>query len=232
MCMSFIAAGAVSGSVPSSLQQVSHNQLSDADQLQCLFGMGKQGDIVLMGYSNLLYMYANNGIHHTQKWAKEFPAEIGSVCDICINSHGDLFLKNYTNENNPTICCNNNLQKQYSLRHKGRLIDSVDGELFYLEKFGHEQNKIVVHKDHSVGPTSHQATSQKVDLSQPLTLQHQWKGMFCDPSVCHVQQYYVVVERMNKALDVFDLKGLFVSLDQFCWDGLRKYHKFSTHELI
>ena len=214
MCMSFIAAGAVSGSVPSSLQQVSHKQLSGS--LWCSFGMGKQGDIALKGYNNLLYMYENNGIHHTQKWAKECPAEIGTLCDICINSHGDLFLKNYTYENNPTICCNNNLQKQYSLRHKGRLIDSVDGELFYLEKIGKEQNKIVVHKDHSVGPTSHQATSQREDLSQPLTLQHQWKAMFWGLSVCRVQQYYVVAEYMNDALDVFDLKGLFVSLDQFC----------------
>ena len=216
MCMSFIAVGAAYNSVPTSLQLVSHHQLSE--EAHWSVGIGKQGDIALRGKnSNILYMYENNGKQYSQKWTKKFPDDMGLIfaCDIYINSRSDLFLKNGINENNPTTCYNNNLQKKYSLSHKGKLIDSVDSGLFYLEEFGPMQKKIVVHKDHSVGSASHQATSQKEDLSQPLTLQHQWKGL-CAPSVCRLQQHYVVVEYWNKAWDVFDLKGLFVSLDQFC----------------
>ena len=109
-----------------------------------------------------------------------------------------------------TICYDNNLQKQYSVHHKGELIDNLDGELFYLETFGDDQYKIVVHKgDHSAGSASCKANSQKEDFSNPLTLLPQWTDFETLPSVCRVQQYYVVVESSNRAMDVFNLKGLF-----------------------
>ena len=183
--------------------------------------IGRQGDIVLQDrYSDTLYKYETNGKCYTQKWAKTIPGEIHDskfVCDICINSRGELFLKSRKDKNTPTICYNHNLQKKYSVNHKGELIDSTDGEIFYLEECGDYQYKIEVVRqaDHCAGPTSRKAASHKEDLSQTLALLHQWKG-FCAPSVCRGQQYYVVVEYWDRALDVFDLKGLFASFNQFC----------------
>ena len=206
--MSFIAAGVVSGSVPTSLHQVTHCKLpKDA---RWFIAMNRQGDIVLEDKDpDKLCMYQNNGNDYFEKWAKKFPGDSIKGCYKCINSRGELFLQNFIDMD--TICYDNNLQKQYSVHHKGKLIDSIDGELFYLEKCRNNEHRIVVHKEvHSAGLTRSKATSQGGDFVQPLTLLPQWKNSnipFPDPSVCRVQQCYVVVEPWNVALDVFNLNG-------------------------
>ena len=162
-------------------------------------------------------MYQNNGNHYFKKWAKRFPDEIDShdACYKCINSRDEIFLQ--TDCDMDTICYDINLQKQYTVNHKGRLVDSIDGELFYLlANYVDKQrvNKIVVHKDRSAGPICRKTTSKREDFSEPLTLQPQWRRWYnLVPSVCRIQQNYVVVEHVNKAMDVFNWKGLFVSLD-------------------
>ena len=208
--MSFIAAGVLSGSVPTSLHQVTHCKLPKG--ARWFIAMNRQGDIVLEDDDpDKLCMYQNNGNDYFEKWAKKFPGDSEKGCYKCINSRGELFLQN--DGDMDTICYGNNLQKQYSLHHKGELIDSIDGELFYVEECGNNEHKIVVHKEvHSAAPTRSKATSQKGDFSLPLTLLPQWGGGYSPfPSVCRVQQCYVGVERFNQALDIFDLKGLFVS---------------------
>ena len=212
MFISPIVAGAVSGHVPKSLHQVSHFELPT--EARWTVGMSKQGDIVLQDdNSDKLHMYQYKKECYTQKRAEEFPDEIDpkKVCYKCINSRGELFLQN--GKDKDTICYSNNMQKQYSVNHKGRFIDIIDGELFYLEKFGDNQYKIVAH---SAGPSSHKETSQRGGLSLPLTLLPQWRLLASWSSVCRIQQCYMVVENNNKALDVFDLKGMFL----ICWMSL------------
>ena len=170
--------------------------------------MSKQGDIILEDHNyEKLRMYQYNRERYSQKRAEKFPDEIDTInyCYKCINSRGELFLQNGTYAD--TVCYSTNIQKQYSVSHKGKLIDIIDGELFYLEEFGDNQFKIVAH---GAGPSSHEETSEGEGLSLPLTLLPQWKKRASLPSECRVQQYYVVVERFNKALDVFDLKGMFL----------------------
>ena len=212
MCMSFIVAGVVcrccvvSGSVPTSLHQVTHLKLPCDTHWKG--GMNKLGDILLGDFhTDELYM-CQNGNYYFKKWAKKCPDEFKSYYTKCINSQGDLFLQNDCDME--TICYDNHLQKQYSVHHKGELIDSIDGELFYLERFEDDQYKIVAHKgDQSAGSASHKAKIQKEDFSKPLTLLPQWTKSARFPSVCRVQQYYVMVEGFNRAMDVFGLKGLF-----------------------
>ena len=206
MFISLIAAGAVSGRVPKSLHQVSLFELPT--EAKWTDGMSEQGDIVLHDYnSETLGMYQYNRERYSLKWAGNFPDEIDpkKVCYKCISSRGELFLQNGTDED--TICYSNSMHKQYSVSHKGKLINIIDGELFYLEKFGNNQYKIVIN---SAGSSSHTETSQREVLSLPLTLLPQWRVAAHYPSVCRVQQCYVVVEYYNRALDVFDLKGMFL----------------------
>ena len=170
--------------------------------------MSEHGDIFLEDHnSEKVRMYQYNKERYSQKWAEKFPDKIDpkKICFKCINSRGEIFLQNDWDAN--TICYSPNMQKQYSVSHKGRLRDIIDGELFYLEKFRDHKYKIV---GHSAGPSSHKETPQREASSLPLTLLPQWRESACLPSVCRVQQYYVVAERRNKTLDVFDLNGVFL----------------------
>ena len=206
MVISLFAAGAVSDTAPKSLHQVTHFKLPKSADWRV--GMNKQGDIVLGDYNaEKLHMYQYNRERYSQKWAEKFPDEMDSktVCYKRINSRGELFLQNGWDKD--TICYSNYMQKQYSVNHKGELIDIIDWELFYLAKFGDNQYKIMVNSARS---SSHKETSQTESSSLPLTLLPQWRESAYYPSVCRVQQCYVVVEWNNKALDVFDLKGMYL----------------------
>ena len=210
----------MSGSVPTSLHKVSHFKLPKKAHHH--IGMGKHGDILLHDRSSgKLCMYKYDGKCYVQKWDKQ-----GKWVYSCkaVNRDGDLFLQEYSDKKRPTTCCSNELQEQYSVNHKGQLMDTIDGDLVYLEKykkFFRTRYRIVVHSDnHSSAATSHGETSQE---KQSLTLLPQWRNWtLCDPSVCRTQQYYVVVELNNHALDVFDLKGMFMFVCiSFC-DGLER----------
>ena len=207
MFISLIVTVAVSGRVPTSLLRVSRHSLS----VNALFkvGIGKQGDIVLEDYDTTkLYMYEFDGKRYVQKLDKIIPSEIGTVCHKAVNSDGDLFLQNGTDKD--TICYSSVLRKKYSVNHKGRLRDSIDGELFYVEvfnKFFKTKWRIRVYNDnHGAASTSHTGTAKE---GKPLTLLPPWKDSdYCSPSVCRVQQNYVVVDYRDRALDVFDPKGM------------------------
>ena len=212
MFFSLIVTGAVSGSVPTSLHRVSHLSLP-ADACWKA-GMGKQGDIVLEDIkTDKLYMYKYDGKRYVQKWDKVIPAEAGCDCYKAVNRDGDLFLQNKIEED--TICYSSDLQKKYSVNHKGSLIDTIDGELFYLQKFKkllktkRSIGLSVYNNNHGPASTSHTGTAQE---GKPLTLLPPWRESAYTyfPSVCHVQQNYVVVEHENRALDVFDPKGMFL----------------------
>ena len=174
--------------------------------------MDKQGDILLEYHSSdNLHMYEFKAERYIQKWVKKFPAEIDSkyACHKCMNDHGEIFLQN--GEDKGTVCFSNSLQKQYVVSHKGKLQDISDGDLFYLENFGDNRHKIVVYKGHGTASTSRKGKAQKPeDPSEVVTLLPQWERMAKYPSVCRVQQYYVVVEYWNQALDVFNLQGIFL----------------------
>ena len=210
MFISLIVTGAVPGSVPTSLHRVSHHSLSVKATHKA--GMGKQGDIVLEDNdTDKLYMYKYGGKGYLQKWERKLPDNLSRRFCKAVNSDGNLFLQNDTNED--TICYSNGLLKQYSANHKGDLINSIDGELFYLEefkKFFKTKERIRVYNNNNHGPvsTSHKGTTQE---GKPLTLLPPWKDSdYCFPSVSRVKQNYVVVEHYNNALDVFDPKGMFL----------------------
>ena len=173
--------------------------------------MSQQGDVIYDD-TEKLYMYKYNGQWYSNKWFKQFPCEIKEGCYKAVNRDGDLYLQNESEELEDTICYSNDLQKQYSVNQKGKLVDVIDGELFCLEKFKKLmkiKHRIVVYNvSQSKASTSHQESSQK---EKTLTLLPQWRdwAMYY-PSVCRMQQYYVVVEHNNQVLDVFDLKGKFV----------------------
>ena len=208
MFISLIVTDAVSGSVPTSLHKVSHLSLSA--EANTNVGMSKEGDIVLKGTdTGKLYMYKYDGKRYLQKWEKVIPAEAGSSCYKAVNRDGDFFLQNDTDKD--TICYSSGLHKQYFANHKGELIDTIGGELFYLEKFKNfmktKRRIKVYNNNHGAASTSHTGTAQE---GKPLTLLPPWRESAGYPSVCHIQQNYVVVERWNKALDVFDPQGMFL----------------------
>ena len=206
MFISLIVTGAVSVSVPTSLHKVTHYSLSV--KVEWRAGIGKQGDIVLEGTdTGKLYMYKYDGKRYLQKWDKVIPAEAESGYTRAVNSDGDLFLQNGTDED--TICYSSGLRKKYSVNHKGTLIDSIDGELCYLEEFknfGKTEQRIVVYNNNpGAASTSHTGTAQE---GKPLTLLPPWRESASCLSVCRVQQNHVVVGRWNYSLDVFDSKGM------------------------
>ena len=210
MLISLIVTGAVSGKIPTSLHKVSHQSLPVKAWKRWQVDMGKQGDIVLEDNdTDKLYMYKFDGKRYLQKWDKVIPAEAWSGCYKAVNRDGDLFLQN--DEDKDTICYSSGLHKQYSVNHKGRLIDSIDGELFYFEefkKFSKTKCRIRVYNDnHGAASISHKGTTQE---EKPLTLMPPWENTSAEPSVGRVQQNYVVVEHWNRALGVFDPKGMFV----------------------
>ena len=209
MFIFLIVTGAEPGSVPTSLHRVSHLSLSAKAWFKA--GMGKQGDIVLEDSdTDKLYMYKFDGKRYVQKWDKVIPAEAGSDCFKAVNRDGDLFLQDKVDTD--TICYSNDLQEQYSVKHKGELIDTIDGELFYLEDFKtffkNKERIRIYNINHGAASTSHTGTAQK---GKPLTLLPPWKDTkYSVPSFGRVQQNYVVVENLYNALDVFDPQGMFL----------------------